>query len=135
MKNGIDLLKNSLNNAENAYLLDIDLLPFVEKAENGCFDSQVHLLEAFTFGYGVKKNKALEEKYGKMVYENTDDDSVKLAILWNLANRAYDYGNYEEMEIRFNEVIKFMQNNIPMDEWTFELFELMKERLEEKTKQ
>ncbi len=118
---------NDKANSDSFYILDAELLPLIEKADNGCFDAQMDLSEAFTHGEGAKINNKLASKYGRMLFESTDNNRLKLGILWNEAILEKEAGNYEEMVAGFHVVINFMQENMPMDEWDFSLFAQMEE--------
>lgn len=109
------------------FLIDTVLLPLIEQAEKGCFDSQVELIDAFTHGRGTKVDDALAAKYEAMLFENTNDPIVKLAILWNAAIYRKQKGEYEAMKRQFQITIDFMQEHIPMEEWDFSLFAQMEE--------
>ena len=97
----------------------------MKEAEHGCLQSQIALAQAFGSGIGAKKDPELAAYYDLKIYESTDDDRVKLAVLWNLAIREKDKGNYEAMKEKFQVVIDFMQENMPMEDWDFSLFDLM----------
>ena len=127
MKNDKKSPNNNKANADKLYMLDAELLPLIEKANNGCFDSQVELANAFTHGEGAKINDSLAAKYEEMIFDATDNNLAKLAILWNIAIREKDAGEYEAMQQHFHTVINFMQENIPMKEWDFSLFAMMEE--------
>ena len=122
MKNKIETSKNDHQTAPHFYMLDADLLPLMDKAENGCYYAQVDLLHAFTYGNGAKRDRQLEKKYATMVYDNTEDNLMKLAVLWNLAMREKELGNLELMKVKFEEAIRFKVGNLPVDKWDFDMF-------------
>jgi len=105
MKNEIESSKNDHQTAPHFYMLDADLLPLMDKAENGCYYAQVDLLHTFTY-----------------VYDNTEDNLMKLAVLWNLAVREKELGNPELMKAKFEEAIRFKVENLPVDKWDFDMF-------------
>ena len=109
----------------NSFLLDTQLLKHVKEAEIGCLDSQIALAEAFGCGVGAKKDPELAAYYERKIYESTVDDRIKLAALWNLAIREKEKGNYEAMKEKFQVVIDFMRENMPMEDWDFSLFNFM----------
>ena len=116
-----------IESSDSLYLMDSDLIPLIEKAQNGCLLSQSTLANAFCRGEGAKKNEKLARHFEKLMFETTDDDRVKLAALWNPAIREYERGNYSKMIEKFNIAIDFMQDNIPMEKWDFSLFAIMEE--------
>lgn len=127
MANENTLISEIIENSNELYLMDSDLIPLIEKAHNGCLRSQSKLAKAFCSGIGAKKNETLARHFEKLMFETTDDNRVKLAALWNPAIREYERGNYDEMIERFNMAIDFMQHNIPMEKWDFSLFVIMEE--------
>ena len=122
MKNKIESSKNDHQAAPHFYMLDADLLPLMDKAESGCYYAQVDLLHAFTYGNGAKRDRKLEKKYATMVYNNTEDSLMKLAVLWNLAMREKELGNLELMKAKFEEAIRFKVAHLPVDKWDFDMF-------------
>ena len=127
MTNKRKSLEEIIAKSGGLYLMDSDLIPFIEKAENGCLDSQATLANAFCCGEGAKKNEELARYFEKLMFNNTDDNRVKLGEIWNPAIREYDRGNYDKMIEKFNIAIDFMQENIPMEKWDFSLFAIMEE--------
>lgn len=114
-------------NSDNLFMVDADLLPLFEKARNGCLDSQLKLVIAFNDGERAKKNEKLTSELEKLIFKTADDSKLKLAALWNPAIREFEKGNYNKMIEKFNIVIDFMQENIPMEKWDFSLFAIMEE--------
>jgi hypothetical protein len=110
---------------EKNAMLDIELMKYVEPAENGCIDSQLELIDAFESGIGTKQDSELAAYIGRKLYKLTDDNRVKLGLLWNEALLERNRGNYDKMKEGFHQVINFMQKNMPMEEWDFSLFEDM----------
>lgn len=127
MNNDNNLLDEIINKSGGLYLMDSELIPLIEKAQNGCLLSQCALADAFCCGEGAKKNEELARYFEKLMFNNTDDNRVKLGVLWNPAIREYQRGNYDKMIEKFNIVIDFMQENIPMEKWDFSLFAIMEE--------
>ena len=127
MKN--DNLIDSKNKTKSTepFMMDSELLPLLEKAKNGCFESQVILADAFSHGNGAKQDENLASEYEQMIFENTQDVDIKLGVLWNRAMKEKNARNYKVMIENFNKVIDFMQENIPMQEWDFTLFAMMEE--------
>jgi len=107
------------------FMLDADLLNHIKQAENGCVESLVTLVDAFGEGNGAKQDPELAAYFERKIYELASDNILKLSVLWNLAIRAKQQGQYETMKARFHKVIDFMQQNIPMEEWDFSLFDFM----------
>jgi hypothetical protein len=108
--------------SDDAILVDAELLPLFEKARNGCLDSQLKLITAFSDGTGAKKNEVLTSELEAMIFNSTDNNRFKLAALWNPAIRESEKGNSDEMIAQFHRIIYFMQEHIPMQEWNFDLF-------------
>ena len=125
MNNDNNLLDEIINKSGGLYLMDSELIPLIEKAQNGCLLSQCTLADAFCCGEGAKKNEELARYFEKLMFNNTDDNRVKLGVLWNPAIREYQRGNYDKMIEKFNIAIDFMQENIPMEKWDFSLFAIM----------
>ncbi|MCB0651508.1 MAG: hypothetical protein KDC85_09560 [Saprospiraceae bacterium] len=125
MKDHNDTKNHNAPLSDNSFMIDSDLLPLFDKAENGCLSSQIKLAVAFCEGEGAKKNEALARKFEKLMFDTTDDYRFKLAALWNPAIRAHERGDLEDMKAYFHKVIDFMQENVPMEKWDFSLFEVM----------
>ena len=121
---------NTINTIAENYLMDADLLPIAREAAEGCFDSQVTIIGAFTDGEGAKPNPILARFYEEMLFKNTDNEFIKLEILWNYAMAEKNAQNYSAMVEKFQDVIDFMQEHIPMSEWDFSLFAQMKEYIQ-----
>ena len=100
------------------------------KAEEGDLDAQLTLLEAFDEGKNAARSAELVSYIEQKIFNSSDDLMVKLGVLWNIAVRAGHRGDYPTMKTQFNRVIIFMQENIPMEEWDFSLFEHMSDFLE-----
>lgn len=113
------------------FIIDSELLPLFEKAENGCFDSIVDLAIAFGEGNGAKIDYELAGKYEAMMLGQTDDNELKLRLLWNKAVYHRDRADYDLMEEQFKIVVAFMLKNIPVSEWNFSLFEMIEELSQE----
>ena len=75
----------------------------------------------------IRLQKNLDKKayYLNKIYETSSDNTHKVAALWDLALIEKGKGNIVEMEKKFNIVIDFMQENIPMKEWEFIHFDWM----------
>jgi hypothetical protein len=112
---------------EESILIDADLLPLFEKAKNGCLDSQLKLVIAFSDGKGAKKNEALTSELEALIFNNADNYKFKIAALWNPAIREHRKGNFDEMISQFHKVVHFMQEYVPMEKWDFNLFKTMEE--------
>lgn len=123
------LSKNKIknDNKEMPYLLDAELLPFIEKAKKGCIMSQAELANAFSEGKGASMNIELAKKYHEMLFNSTNDEIIELVSIWNIAISENRLGNYENMKDILHFAIDFMQEHIPMEEWDFSLFQIMKE--------
>lgn len=108
------------------FIINAELYPLIEKANKGCFDS---LLEVATFlgENALDRNLEASLYYNQLIFQNTDILNLKLAALWNSAISFKLAGKFQEMEHQFHVAIDFMQENIPMKDWDFELFYLMEE--------
>ena len=110
---------------QEAVLVDLDLFDYFIPAEKGCIDSQLTLIEAFDKGLGAQRSSRLQAYFEDKLFETTDDNRVKLGITWNQALKAGRIRRYDEMKQGFNKAIDFMQMEMPMEDWDFELFEYM----------
>ena len=110
---------------QEAVLVDLDLFDYLIPAENGCIDSQLALIAVFEKGLGAQCSLRLQAYFEDKLFETTDDNRVKLGIIWNQALKAGRRGRYDEMKKGFNKAIDFMQMEMPMEDWDFELFEYM----------
>ena len=126
MKNDITFLNNRKIPADY-FMIDAELLPLVHDANEGCLYSQMMLAHAFGQGEGAKKDRELETKYEEMIFETTDNNVEKVAVLWNAAMKEKDR---EKKKEKFNVVIDFMQEHLPMEEWDFELFAIMESHIQ-----
>ena len=117
------------NNRDELVIMDAQLLVLKEKAESGNADALADLAHAFRTGEGAGKNYSLAKKYNELLLNSLDGENVlgKYYVLWNLAVLEADYGNYENLKKRFYQIIDFMVNNIPMEEWNFDVFDWIKE--------
>ncbi len=125
MSNDDKSIKDLIKESNGSFLMDAELISLIDKANDGCLISQSKLAIAFCRGDGAKKNEKLALHFEKLMSENTNDNRIKLAALWNPAIREYERGNYQVMIEKFNIAIDFMQENIPMEKWDFSLFEIM----------
>ncbi len=110
---------------DGVYILDAELHPMIKRAENGDLEAQLILAEAFGDGKNAVKSPQVAAYFEQKIFDSTEDTLVKLGALWNLAVRANQEDDYPLMKKRFNKVIDFMQENIPMEEWDFSLFDYM----------
>ena len=117
--------------ADINYVISADLYPLINQAENGDLEAQLTLLEAFDEGKGASKSSEVVAYLEQKIFDTSEDTLVKLGILWNRAIRSGHIGEYQIMKVQFNETIDFMQENIPMEEWDFSLFDLMSEFLQQ----
>ncbi len=124
--------KDNSTKSENLFMIDSDLLPLINKARDGCVNSQIDLSIAFGDGEGAKKNEKLAREFEALIFNTTDNNNLKLAALWNPAIREGENGNFEAMIDQFHLAIDFMQENIPMENWDFELFAIMEKLTQER---
>lgn len=131
MKNEIKSLKNTIKNTNDFYLMDADLLPLMKKAESGCIDSQEKLFFAF-WGNGeepkAKKNYEMAKYYLKMSYEGLSDSKdlghniARYCILWDKVLLEGQFKGKEAMTNAFYEMIDYMREHIPLEEWDYSNF-------------
>ena len=122
MKNRNNSSKNELTKSNDFFIMDAELLPLVEEAENGCLYSQMVLTDAFSTGKKAKRDLDKKEYFLKKIYATAEQNIHKLSALWDLALIERYRGNDDLMREKFNIAIDFMQENMPMEEWDFELF-------------
>lgn len=108
------------------FIINAELLPLMEKANNGCFDSLIEVV-SYLDDNPIERNLETTLHYHHLIFKNSNDLRVKLAALWNSAISYKDAGRYNDMEKQFHVAIDFMQENIPMEDWDFSLFYLMEE--------
>lgn len=120
-----------------AIIMDADLLVLLEKAKSGDIDALIDLGHAFNDGKRAGKNYTLAKKYLEQLLDTLDDEYelAKYYTLWNLAVLEADYGNYENLKQRFYQIIDFMVNHIPMEEWKFDVFGWIEECVDWKNEQ
>ncbi len=127
MKNRFNPQNDNYEKSTDYFLLDAELYPLLEEAENDCLYSQMVLTDAFCKGKSAKKDLDMKGYLLKKIYANTDNNLYKMIALWDLALIERDKGNYELMKKKFHDVVDFMQKNMPMKKWDFELFAMMEE--------
>lgn len=126
-----NFINNSNGNGLNSNdfpLMDSQLLPLITKAENGDISAQAKLSEIFWKGQGTQKNYQKAKQYLDMLLNSSEAEENKilaLGCLFNLALMEKDFGHFEAMKNGFHKVIDFMQEQIPMEDWDFTLFETM----------
>ena len=130
-------LNKLIDKSREHIIIDAELLPLKKKAKAGDIDALIKLSEAFRTGKKAKKNYTLSKEYAEKLFDSLDDkyELAKYYTLWNLAVLEADYGNYENLKERFYQIIDFMQKNIPMEDWKFEIFDWIKETVDGKNNQ
>jgi len=117
--------------ANEVFLMDAKLYPLLNEAKNGCITAQGKLSDAFFLGQGADINYKLAEKYQRMIIEQCDNDfyELKLNMLVALGVGNRLRGNISKMEYWFREAMKYMTEEMPLEEWDFSIVEIMEDSI------
>jgi len=132
MKNEIKASNDNQISSNDFFVIDMDLLPLVEKAEGGCLDAQQELYFAFsgTRETKAKENYEMANHYLDLAYKvlsQYDELGNKLAkydILWNKVLLEEKFKTKASMQKAFYEMLDYMREHIPLKEWDYRLFEI-----------
>lgn len=123
-------------------MYDAALLPYIKKAEHGdctsirilaaCFfsSSGTFVLEKFFVGLRVKPNYEIARYYGNQIIEmhekgTIDDKNLYVYDLKIIACIEAESGNYEKSQQYFIRAAHYMANELPAEEWDYDVFRLM----------
>ena len=132
MKNDSKSSNSNKVNLDDFFIIDAELLPLVEKAEEGCLSSQQRLFEVFVDGDKAKVNYEIAVYYLDLAYktinhlnlpENEFNNKIRQNILWNKAQTLGLKGDVEATKEAFFEMIDFMRDNLPLEDWNFSQLE------------
>lgn len=136
------LLKLPIFNVQGV-MFDAELIPHIEKAEKGDFDSSRLLAECFLFGDDdhplrlyksgvvVKKNTDIARYFSQKVLnvikiDFTVTPKIQVRELLIMAQIEAEAGYYEDSKKYYMKAINFMTKKIPPEEWDFNIFMLFR---------
>jgi len=130
MKIDIDqFIRESLLNSESSVIFDVELFPFIQDANNGDIDAIMKVAYAFMSGENAKANYDIAIRYFDLLFKSLDESYYmeRHQIQFNIAIIEAKKGNYEELKLRFYNIIKQLYKEVPIEEWNFDVFDWMKE--------
>lgn len=130
MKTDIDqFIQESLFNSESSVIFDVDLFPFIQDANNGDIDAIMKVAYAFMNGENATANYDIAIRYFHLLFKSLDKNQymARHKVQFNIATIEAKRGNYEELKLRFYNIIKQLYQEVPFEEWNFEVFDWMKE--------
>lgn len=118
--------------AEAKAVMDAELLLVVEAAERGVYTAMCDASNLFHSGAkGVAKNYLLAKRYKDAMQAANHIAGkcprVETEFLRNFGCVERDFGNVEAAKNHFVEAIKIMANEMPPDEWRFEVFHYLQD--------
>lgn len=108
-------------------IIDARFLPVLEAAERGDFFAQLEMQEAFATGtQGIPKHYMLARKYTDQILEfNRGKVKPEIEGLKNSAILELQEGNKTATKQNLVEAIKLMVNQIPPENWDWEIPDML----------
>lgn len=118
--------------AEAKAVMDAELLVVVEAAERGVYTAMCDASNLFHSGAkGAAKNYLLAKRYKNAMQAANHlagkCPRVETEFLRNFGCVERDFGNVEAAKQHFVEAIKIMANEMPPEEWRFEVFHFLQD--------
>lgn len=118
--------------AEAKAIVDTELLLLIEAAERGVYTAMCDASNLFYSGTkGVAKNYLLAKRYKDAMRSANQIGGkcprVETEFLRNFGCVESDFGNIEAAKNHFVEAVKIMVNELPPEEWRFEVFHYLQD--------